>query len=204
MRAIRLLHRVAMELFGTPVSKEMNDAFVADTTPTALDSLAKRLSHRPGLHAWAGPLQSGPTKFRVLPADPDAAKKPRTASNPGGYTLGENATLVVIRRPDRRAHRERSEHSFFSHRPDKPAPREPHKLKLPDGYNTWAAAWVRGGTVLWVTQKGLLRKIDFSNPKGGGNALRGRHSRRRTVPADIREALPPRSLCPMRRSSSNR
>ncbi|MDB5350245.1 MAG: hypothetical protein JWN86_1492 [Planctomycetota bacterium] len=74
-----LLYRVAMELFGTPVSEEINAAFIADRQSTALDSLAMRLFHRPGLHAWAGPLISGPTRFRVFPADP---KKPRIAGNP--------------------------------------------------------------------------------------------------------------------------
>ena len=34
---------LSIELFGTSVSKEINDSFVADTTPTALASLAERL-----------------------------------------------------------------------------------------------------------------------------------------------------------------
>lgn len=48
-----MLYRVAMELFGTPVSLETNAAFIADTTPGALDALAERLFHRPGpeIHA---------------------------------------------------------------------------------------------------------------------------------------------------------
>ncbi|HLZ09199.1 MAG TPA: hypothetical protein VKT80_11460, partial [Chloroflexota bacterium] len=58
-------------------------AFVSDREPTALDSLAKRLSRRPGLTPSAGALTSSPTRFRVVPADPDAAKKPHTASHPG-------------------------------------------------------------------------------------------------------------------------
>jgi beta-lactamase regulating signal transducer with metallopeptidase domain len=156
----RLLERVAMELFGTSAS---DPAFVADNTPAALDSLAKRYFHRPGLHAWAGPLTSGPTKFRVLPADPDAAKKPRVANNPGRYTLGENIRLIVSRRPadDRIVNEARIQ--FFSVDPAKPAPGEPHEIKLPDGYDTWAAAWVRGTTVLWVLQKGSVRSYDFTN-----------------------------------------
>lgn len=69
-----MLYRVAMELFGTPVSLETNAAFVADTTPGALDALAERLFHRPEIHAWSGPLNSAPTTFRVLPADPETSK----------------------------------------------------------------------------------------------------------------------------------
>ncbi len=71
----RLLYRVAMDLFGTPVSAEIIATFVADRQPNALDSLAKRLAQRAELTAFSGPLTSGATKFRVLPADPDAAKK---------------------------------------------------------------------------------------------------------------------------------
>jgi hypothetical protein len=67
-----IVSRVAMELFGTPVNEGITATFVADTTPTALDSLAKRLFDRPGQQAWAGSLVSAPTKFRVLSADPDA------------------------------------------------------------------------------------------------------------------------------------
>ena len=54
---------------------EETAAFLKDTSPQALTNLAERLFHRPGLHAWAGPLQSGPTKFRVTAADPGGAKR---------------------------------------------------------------------------------------------------------------------------------
>jgi beta-lactamase regulating signal transducer with metallopeptidase domain len=159
-----LLYRIAMELFGTPVSQEINDAFVADKTPAALDSLAKLLFHRPGQSAWAGPLQSAPTKFHVLPPDPDAAKRPRTANNPGHYTIGENAVLAVTRRPVNERIVNEASIQFASPDPAKAAPAEPHKIELPDGYGTWAAAWVRGSNVLWVMQKGTVRSIDFTNP----------------------------------------
>ena len=51
---LRLLHCVAIEVLGTSASKEMNDAFVADTTPAALDSVAKRLAHFAGLTPYTG------------------------------------------------------------------------------------------------------------------------------------------------------
>lgn len=159
-----VLHRVMIELFGTSASREMNDAFANDTTATALDSLAKRLFDLPLQRAWTGELTSGSTKFRVLPADPDAAKKPWTASNPGRYTLAKNAVLVVSRRPvDERLVNEATL-QFFSPDPKADAPGKPIPLNLPDGYNTWAAAWVRGGTVLWVQQKDSYRSFDFTNP----------------------------------------
>lgn len=160
----RLLDRAVRDLFGTAPTAEEIAAFVADRESTALDSLAKRLFHRPDLLAWAGPLTSAPTKFRVLAADPDAAKKPRTASNPGSYTLSANASLAVSRRLDGERIVNEASIRFSSPDPRKPAPEKPYELKLPDGYGTWAAAWVRGGSVLWVTQKGNVRSCDFSNP----------------------------------------
>jgi len=184
-----LLYRIAMELFGTPVGDEINAAFVADRESTAVDSLAMRLFHRPGLNAWAGALTSGPTTFRVLPADPDAAKKPRTASNPGRYTLDENATLVVTRRPDGERIVNEARIQFSSPDATKPAPGEPHEIKLPDGYNTWAAAWVRGGTVLWLLQKGNVRSYDFTNSMQVKETVFDEPVRVEDVPRPILDAL---------------
>ena len=45
----RLVYRAGLELFGTPLSAEEIAAFISDREPTALDALAKRLAHRPGL-----------------------------------------------------------------------------------------------------------------------------------------------------------
>jgi len=176
-----LLYRVAMDLFGTPVSEEVNAAFVADREPTALNSLAERLHNRLGLHAWAGPLTSGPTRFRVLPADPDAAKKPRTASNPGRYTLNENATLVVSRTGKDERIVNMAHLSFTG--------AESHKLNLPDGYATWAAAWVRGGAVLWLQQKGGIRSYDFTNPAQVKETTLKEPADLESVPKPILDAL---------------
>ena len=102
-----------------------------DKDPNALDSLAKRLAKRPGTTAFAGDLTSGPTKFRVLPADPNAAKKPRVANGPGQYTLGDNAQFVVSRRPV--GERIANEANIQYSPPDatKPAPGKPHKDRAP-------------------------------------------------------------------------
>jgi hypothetical protein len=67
----------------------------------------------------------------------------------------------------------------------KPAPHEPHDIKLPDGYNTWAAAWMRGGTVLWVEDKSGVRSYDFSNPA----KVKEQAAEADNVPPEIREAL---------------
>jgi hypothetical protein len=156
----RLLDRAVHDLFGTAPTAEEITAFVADRDPSALDSLAKRLAQREGTLSSSGSLASGPTKFRVLPADPDAAKKPRTAKGPGFYTLGGNIRLVISRRADGQRIVNEASIQFFH-----PTKGEPHEIKLPDGYNTWAAAWMRDATVLWVLQKkGTVRSYDFTKP----------------------------------------
>ncbi len=73
-----LLDRAMADLFLQNVNPtdEEAAAFLSDTSPRALTNLAERIFHRPGVHAWAGPLQSGATRFRVLPADPKAPKPP--------------------------------------------------------------------------------------------------------------------------------
>ena len=72
--------------------------------------------------------------------------------------------LAVTRRPVSERIVNEASIQFASPDPAKPVPGERHKIELPNGYGTWAAAWVRGGTVLWVQQKGKLRSIDFTNP----------------------------------------
>jgi beta-lactamase regulating signal transducer with metallopeptidase domain len=78
-----LLDHVVLDIFGTMPTAEETAAFLADREASALDSLAKRLAHRAGVTPFAGSLTSAPTKFRVLPAEPDAEKQPRPASSRG-------------------------------------------------------------------------------------------------------------------------
>jgi hypothetical protein len=158
----RLLDRAVRDLFGTPPTPEETAAFVTDLSPKAMEALAERLARRAGTSPFMGTtLHAGETKFRVLPVDPKTAEKPRTATGPGRYKLGDNVRLVIVRKG-----RVNEAHiKFFS--PDQKAdpPGKPHEIKLPDGYLTWAIAWERDpAKTLWVTQKGLVRKIDFADP----------------------------------------
>src|SRR4029079_1710164 len=73
-----LLNKAMSDLFRQDIgpTEAETTAFLRDTSPEALANLAMRLHHRTDLRAWAGPLQSGPTKFRVIAADPKAPKPP--------------------------------------------------------------------------------------------------------------------------------
>lgn len=102
-----LLRRAMSDIFiqGTDPTDEEYAAFVGDKSPQALTSFAERLFHRAGGHTWAGQLTSGPTKFRVLTADPDAAKKTarRTEAGDGKAKIGRTEAQPVgkLRSADR-------------------------------------------------------------------------------------------------------
>jgi hypothetical protein len=105
--------------------------------------------------------------------------------NPGWYKLGENAALEVTRRPFDGQILNEASLQFFSNDPAQPAPAEPHKIWLPDGYDTWVAAWARGGTVVWVQEKDGIRRYDVSAPE----KVKAEAVEADKVPADIREAI---------------
>lgn len=184
----RLLDRAIRDLFGTAPSSEETATFVADRAPDALDALAKRLARRAGATPFTGTLQSGETKFRVLAIDPEAAKKPRVATGPGRYTLGDSVRLVVVRKPEGDRRVNEANIRFFSSDPKSEPPGKPHEIKLPDGYLTWAIAWERGSTVLWVAEKGVLHGYDFTNP-ADVKETRIEPADITNVPEPLREAL---------------
>ena len=185
----QLLYRVAMELFGTPVNEEINVAFVNDKSPAALETLAKLLAHRARMPSFTGVLQSGPTTFRVLPADPDAAKKPRIASDPGRYTVAPNVILEVTRRPVDERLKNEAQLQFFSSDPLSKSSGKPISLQLPDGDDTWAAGWVRGTPTLWVMQQGKVQRYDLTDPAEVVEATLKEQDIAETVPGDVLDAL---------------
>ena len=66
----------------------------------------------------------------------------------------------------------------------------PHAVKLPDGYDTWAAAWGRGTTVLWVTKRACCGKLISPIPRRcRKRASRADNIASAPIPPDIREAL---------------
>ena len=71
----QIIRRVTRDLLGEPPTPEEIAAFVNDNSPTADAALVNRLVHRPGIAPFMGTLTPGDIRFRVLPAEADAAKK---------------------------------------------------------------------------------------------------------------------------------
>src|SRR5436190_2794290 len=159
----KLIRRVTVDLLGVPPTQQEIDAFVADDSPRALSGLVN--SFVPRVAPFAGVLPVREIKFRVTAADPDAAKKPRVATGLGQYDTGDTAWLDIVQKADGRR---RIEARIMHKRDPKTEPQgRPYHIsstfELPEGHFTWAIAWEPGTTILWVTQKGLVRKFDFAN-----------------------------------------
>jgi hypothetical protein len=181
-----LLYRVVRELFGTAPSTTEGGAFAADKSPDALKNLAVLLTKHTYGKRSHGLIRAGTTTFRVLPPDTGAAERPRVANGPGWFTLSDNVKFSVSRRPiGERAVNEASI-LYFQQGKDNVV----HKVTLPDGYNTWAAATKKGATELWISEKGRLRKYDFANPlKVEETLYEGDEAAAAPIPADVREAM---------------
>lgn len=156
-----ILFRVVQDLFGTAPRTTEADSFYADQSPEALMNLAVLLSKRSWITAVTGAIKSGPAKFKVLPIDPSAATRARIASNPGRYNLDTELRLVVSRRTNGRSTINEANLTWYPKGKESIAT----PVSLPSGYNTWAAGWLPGTSVLWVATKIGLRSYDFSNPE---------------------------------------
>src|SRR4029077_16904326 len=158
----QLIRRVMPDLIGLAPTAEEIAAFVADKSSDPLTAVANRLV--PPIAPFAGDLPAGEIKFRVTAADPDAAKRPRVATGPGRYIIGAHVRLVIEQKPDGNLRANEAHIAFSPTDANAKPPGEPFEIKLPYGRLTWAIAWEPGTTVLWITQKGLVRKIDFTDP----------------------------------------
>lgn len=161
----QLLRRLVKELYGQEATQSEIDAFVRDKSPGAMHPklgvqlLETRVKHNRSLSPFTGTLTPGGISFRVLAADPDAAKRPRVATGPGYFTLGDQQRLRVERsRKDGRWVNSASILFFTKPRP------EPHAIALPDGRGTFGIAWDRDAEVLWITHAGMVRSVNFSDP----------------------------------------
>ncbi len=160
----QLIRRVTLDVFGEPPTADEIAEFLNDRSPDALAKLTVRLQAKPRIEPWSGRLPTGETKFRVLAADPNAAEKPRTANSPGRYVLGDNIHLLVRQTSVGERRTNHAVIAFLSSDPKVASPYPSHEIPLPDGIASYALAWERGTGELWVVQKDLHRKYDFSNP----------------------------------------
>ena len=182
----RIIRYVTLDLFGEEPTPEEIAAFVADDTPGAAANFEKRLADRPGVAPFTGTLPPGDIRFRVLPPDPDAAKRPRVATGPGSYILGDHARLLIQRTPGRNGGTNKATILF---RTDPPA--EPCAIPLPDGLYTYAVAWRCGSGVLWVKQRGMVRRYDFTTPGQVKETTLEEPTSLEEIPKPILDILPP-------------
>ncbi len=102
--------------------------------------------------------------------------------------LGDNVHLLVSHRIRRRKADEHRTHRLLSPDPKVASPHEPYEIELPDGIGTYGIVWERGAGVLWVIQKGLVRKQNFTNP-AQVKETRFEPGRIIDVPEPLRDAL---------------
>ncbi len=150
----------------------------------------KRLLHRPDIAPFMGTLPPGDIQFRVIVADPDAAKKPRVATGPGFFILGDNQRLNVERTQNGHRLANKATIQFYSSDAKAKAPGKPCEISLPDGLGTYAIAWERGAGVLWIKQKGLVRSYDFTDPAEVKETTFKKPTDLEKVPKRILDVLP--------------
>ncbi len=134
-------------------------AFLSDNTPQAVNNLAKLLSTRSWHQSVTGEIKSGQCDFECLPADPLAATRPRITMNPGRFNLSDQVRLVVSRRPVGEQLVNEAHIVWYPPGKDNVLTAVP----LPNDYDTWVAGWSPRSTILWVSQKELLRSYDFTD-----------------------------------------
>ena len=161
----QLIRRVTLDLFGVPPTAAEIAAFLTDKDADALAKLITRLQAMPRPDVWTGKLPTSETKFQVTAADPDGAKKPRTANSPGRFVLSDHVHLLVSQTTTDSQRTNKAIIAFLSPDPKVASPYKPYEIALPDGLRSYGIVWERGSGSLWVMQKGVVCKYDLTNPK---------------------------------------
>jgi hypothetical protein len=78
--------------------------------------------------------------------------------------------------------------AFLSPDPKVASPHKPYEIALPDGIGTYGIVWRPGAGELWVAQKGLVRKYNFTDPDRV-NETRFEPGTSADVPEPLRDAL---------------
>ncbi|MCA9189841.1 MAG: M56 family metallopeptidase [Pirellulaceae bacterium] len=181
-----LLYRVVMELFGQAPSTTIGEAFANDHSPDALRNLAITLSNRSTIATCSGSIRPGQIRFRVLGIDEDAGQRPRVATEPGWYTLGDSLRLSVTRRPLGEQAVNEASLIYFRQGQNNLV----HHITLPSGHQTWAAVHLKGTTEMWLGEEGLFRRFDFRDPvKVVETRFEGDRLNDSAIPTLVREAV---------------
>jgi hypothetical protein len=161
----QLIRRVTLDIFGEPPSAQEIAAFVSDNSPDALAKLTARLEAKKETTPTVGMLSAHQLTFTIRAADPATINSPRTATGPGRYTLGDHVQLQINQTTIEKNERTNNATIVF-HAPgeDAASPHKPYEIPLPDGSPEYVFAWKRGSNVLWLSQKGIVRVYDFTNP----------------------------------------
>lgn len=160
----QLIRRVTLDLTGVAPTPEEIAAFTADAMPDALPKLIARLQATAAEVPWSGKLPTGETKFRVMAADPNAAKAPRAAAEPGRYVLGDGVHLQVRQVTENGKRTNSAGILFFGPDPKQASPHPSYQITLPDGLNSYCFIWERGSGELLLVERGSVRTINFANP----------------------------------------
>ena len=184
-----VLRRLVRDLLGvTPTPAEVEE-FVTDARPDALTQLALRLLKKsPGV-PFKGKLPTGEVKFRVTDVDPEAAKKPRLATGPGRYQLAKDVWLQVSRLTQDGKDTNQASIEFTESDPKASPKFSPHVIKLPEGPEAFALAWVRETRELWLATKDDFQKIEFRDPAAGVQEEHYDPWNRALAPEAIRDLL---------------
>ncbi|MFN0128482.1 MAG: biopolymer transporter ExbD, partial [Verrucomicrobiales bacterium] len=177
----QIIRHTTPEILGVLPSADEIAAFVGDDSPDALEKLTARLvkqhAERPETaEPFIGKLPTGETKFRVIAADPNATKAPRTANGPGRYVLGDGMHLQVRQVTEGDMRTNSAEILFVSPDPKVASPHKPFAITLPGSLESFAFVWERGSGVLWLCEiKGMagggfvypivsVRRFDIGEP----------------------------------------
>jgi beta-lactamase regulating signal transducer with metallopeptidase domain len=183
-----IVRRLMMDFTGEPPTDERVRAFVTDDSSDAMVKLRDHLLANLVSVTWSGPLETGETRFRVVPTDPAAAKAARSANSAGRYVLGDAVDLRISQTASALGRRNRATIVFRSPDPEQVSGYKPYEIALLDGTDTYGMVWVRGAGELWVMENGLVRRYDFREP-GAVKEVRIESGSIGDIPEPLREAM---------------
>ncbi|MEZ5327193.1 MAG: M56 family metallopeptidase [Verrucomicrobiales bacterium] len=154
----RSLERAMADLFGDAPTEQERGDFANVRDETSLAAFTRGLADRPGMVSFFGKLQPTSTWFDIVAADPEAARIPKVVLGPGEYPISAAATLKIVGRREGERIVNDAQILFAAKNV------APHALALSDGRKSFAIVLRPGEGFLYVLERGVARKVDFSNP----------------------------------------